>query len=189
VFDAGQAIQFSSVYQKHESDLAFLKRLCKEYGLTLSLKAGKECLTMLIVDPGKPMGGIKYEINRTSETNFSFSEKAVRGAGGASTAYFDMDKKEKVSAAAPGGGEGHEIRTVGTGQAAGAHIQGAAADAKKNEEGNSLTLPGDPRLVASALVNLTGWGRNDGIWLIKESEHTLDVFGGYSTKIALRRQL
>jgi hypothetical protein len=91
-------------------------------------------------------------------------------------------------AVAPGGGDGHEIRTVGVGQAAGAHVQGASSNAKKDEEKNSLTLPGDPRLVASALVNLTGWGRNDGIWLIKESEHILEMASGYTTKITLRRQ-
>jgi len=80
----------------------------------------------------------------------------------------------------------HEIRTVGVSQVA-AHAQGNVNNAKKDEQTNSLTLPGNPRLVSGVTVSLSGWGFNDGDWIVKKSVHKLSVTDGYKTEIDLRR--
>jgi phage protein D len=188
VYESEDTIKFNHVSQFHESNWRFLKRLSSLYGIQMSLKAGNDKLTLVMIATGKPMKkGMLYEIKRDSVTSFSFTDKSSRGTGGTSTAYFDADNKKKVTAQADGEGEGHEIRTVGISQFADAHIQGSKDDAKKDELTGSLTLPGNPRLVSGVLLNLTGWGRNDGEWLIKKSKHKLDVASGYTTEIELRR--
>jgi phage protein D len=190
VYNSKLDVNFLYLAQQHESDMELLKRVCVKYGVTMSLKSGKDGLTVVIVDPGKPINpisNIKYEIKRESVTSFSFSDEAVQGTGGAHTQYFDPNKKEAIRVDINGDGGEHVIRTVGVQQSAAAHIQGKKNDEKKNEIKNSLTLPGNPQLLSGVLANLMGWSHNDGEWLICESKHTLDVPGGYKTEITLRR--
>jgi len=183
----GQSPNIPYISQTHESDYKFIKRLAEQYGLAASLKGAKGGLTLVVADPREPLGSLQFEINRESVTNFSFSDKAIKGKAGGQSTYWAADKKKEVAVGTAGDGDGHVIRTVAVQQSPEAHIQGTSGDAKKNENTNTLTLPGNPRLLAGVLVNLTGWWRNDGEWLIMKSKHTLDVASGYKTTVELRR--
>jgi hypothetical protein len=50
-----------------------------------------------------------------------------------------------------------------------------------------LTLPGDPLLVAGACVDVTGWARLDGRYLIIEARHEISRDAGYVTALRLKR--
>lgn len=58
----------------------------------------------------------------------------------------------------------------------------------KYDKSVTITLPGDPDLVAGVTVLLEGWGPWDGKYIIKQAVHTVDS-KGYVTKIQLRRVL
>jgi len=187
-YDVSADISFDHIAQMNESDLEFLKRLARKYGILLSLKSGKTRLTIVMIDPGKPLTETVFEIRKENVTRFEFSDKTIQATKGAQTAYFDSANKKLVTISAAGSGEGeHEIVTIGISQAAAANAQGNVNNAKKDEQTNSLTLPGNPRLLAGVTVSLSGWGFNDGDWIVKKSTHTLTVTGGYKTEIDLRR--
>jgi len=187
-YNVSADISFDHIAQMNESDLEFLKRLARKYGILLSLKSGKTRLTIVMSDPDKPLTTTVYEITRENVISFKFNDSAIKGAKGSQTAYFDSANKKLVTASAAGSGEGeHEIRTVGVSQAPAAHAQGNVNDAAKDKNTNQLTLPGNPRLVSGVTVSLSGWGFNDGDWIVKTSEHTLTVTDGYKTVIYLRR--
>ncbi len=51
----------------------------------------------------------------------------------------------------------------------------------------SVTLLGNPELVAASCVNVTGFGAFDGKYIITTATH--DIGGGYTTTLELRRCL
>jgi phage protein D len=190
VFDAGRPIPLRHLPQVKESDLMLLKRLAKTYGLSFSLKGGAGSLTLVIIGNSQRLkGAAVYEICRESLTSFSFDDKTAVGTKGARSQYFDADKKKLIELAVPGtDADGHEIRTVSVREATEAHLEGALDSAKAYGASGDLSLPGNPRLLAGAMVNLSGWGRYDGNWLVVESEHSLDVSSGYKTGIKIKRK-
>jgi hypothetical protein len=50
-----------------------------------------------------------------------------------------------------------------------------------------VQLPGDPKLVAGASVDVNGWSRLDGRYLIIEARHEIDRSSGYATTLRLKR--
>lgn len=61
---------------------------------------------------------------------------------------------------------------------------------EKNKEAGkgSLTLSGDIRLAAGITINVAGWGKYDGKYIIESAEHAVGS-GGYTTTINIRRVL
>ena len=59
--------------------------------------------------------------------------------------------------------------------------------ANKHENTATITLVGDPRLVAGATVNLTGFGAFSGKYIIENAKHK--VSNGYTVDIELRKCL
>jgi hypothetical protein len=50
-----------------------------------------------------------------------------------------------------------------------------------------VQLPGDTRLVAGATVDVTGWSRIDGRYLIITARHEISRSSGYTTMLLLKR--
>lgn len=51
----------------------------------------------------------------------------------------------------------------------------------------SLTLPGNPKLVAGVTFDLTDCGKLSGKYLIESARHRLDRGGGYTTELEVKR--
>lgn len=76
---------------------------------------------------------------------------------------------------------------------------GSAAEAKKLAEKRlrlhnkycrtaEFTMPGSPALAAGVTVELKGWGGWDGAYIVKQAKHTVSE-NGYTTSISLRKVL
>ena len=188
VFTTGLDINFSFVYQERLSDLEFLKKLTKQSGISLSLKGGRDNLTLVATNVKKAMEGEPvFEIRRQDVARFRFTDQAIQGAGGGVTRHLNHDTEELVVTEIQGEGEGHQIVMPPIGQSPAAQLQGTANKAAEGEKFYNLTMPGNPRLLSGVKVNLSGWGHNDGGWAITESRHTLDAASGYVTEIKLSR--
>ena len=59
--------------------------------------------------------------------------------------------------------------------------------ANKHENTGSLTLVGDPRLVAGVTLTLVNFGAFDGKYIVEKARHK--VGGGYTLQIELRKCL
>jgi phage protein D len=193
-YKVAEPIELPCECQVGESDYQFIRMLAERYSLIMSLTGGKDRLTLVISDVGSFMEGEPvYEITRQHTINFSFSEELVRGAGGAVTRYFDSDDKKlvrnEVTTAHP---TEHEINTVGVMAAPKAHVKGLANNLSNQGAEGKLTLPGNPRLLAGVKVNLSGWHRNDGEWLVEKTMHSLVVganeANGYLTTLTIKRK-
>ena len=68
---------------------------------------------------------------------------------------------------------------------AAAQAEGEAERHAVDKTALELSLPGDPALVAGAIVRLEGFARLDGRYLIAEARHTLSR-AGYTTDLQTR---
>jgi phage protein D len=83
-------------------------------------------------------------------------------------------------------GQGHQDRAI-VREAMGRY---AAKPPETMERAATLDLPGNPKLIAGATVELPvdEWGKNGGVWAVKESSHTLDAASGYRTSLSLKKK-
>ena len=212
-----EGIALSRVTQADEGDLAFLKRLAKDYGLTCSYKAGgldgQSRPTLVLVGAEKLEAAAPiYEIPRSLCTRYRFRDKVQPGSRGAYTRYFDSDLKELVEFEVTEGatmetdpflkgpvatlrGRGHQIRRRQVGNKAHHEVRSRRAlrSSKGYEHEATLTLPGEARLRSGVVASMPtdgadGWGNNGGNWLVIHSRHALGE-DGYSTELTVRRTL
>lgn len=197
LYESAYDPSYERVEQFKEGDIAFASRLCHDAGL--SLKVTNNIIVAFDQETyeAKPESRVfrkgdgsytKYSMNIGS-TNTKYSSCRVRYTDPASGKLiegiaYDEDYKEdaktnqqleqwaKVSSVA-------EAKTLA-----------AKRLRLYNKYGKTvtLTLPGDPDLIAGVTVLLEGWGPWDGKYIVKQAVHTVDS-KGYVTKIQLRRVL
>ena len=188
---------YARAEQFKASDIEYLSALCHDAGI--SLKATNNILVLF--------DQASYEAKPAVVT-------IKRGAGGYTKYTLDVGEADaqysscRVSYTNPSTGKSIEAT---------AYVEDYKADAKNNqqlevtakvfsiaeaktlaekrlrlhnkyEKTASITLPGNPDLVAGVTVMLENWGAWDGKYIIKQTKHTIDE-DGYTVQIRLRRAL
>lgn len=200
--------------QMRETDLAFLKRVAGEYGHLFSVRDSKLVFTSVYdIQRGNPV----IEFNRGDLIRYSVKDKALTTYQDAEVSYHNPSENEVVKATIPAddiGTGGGNLLLAGRGASAatgtGAKKSGSAdklrvevraenkqqAEAKaraalnkRNVSGQegSITVEGNPLLVAGNNIELTGLGNLSGKWYVKKSSHRIDKSGGYTTDADLNR--
>ena len=204
VFESGRAIGLKRLDQFDKTDLGLIKELAERYGLSFSVKAGKEGPTIVIA--GLDTIKTKPPVLRLSVghcTGYSFEDSVRLHPRGRYVRYFDPEKKELVEF-------GHERMKLkvgdrltgsaldlpdGTGQQDRAVIREAMQvyaqmdDPQEVECKASIALPGNPNLLAGVVLELPEdeWAYYAGKWVIDKSTHTMDVKSGYKTALELKK--
>jgi uncharacterized protein len=190
-------IRIGRTTQNRETDLAFLKRISREYGYLFSIRDSTLTFTsMYDIDARTPVASIDI----TQTTRYSFTDKLVNTYVGASAAFHNVETRETVSVneTRPENIDG-QVVTDGTAQdtieirTKAENIQQGEAKAKAalyraNTEGQtgSISLEGNPLLLAGNNVELTGFGQLSGKYQIVSSNHNIST-GGYLTDIEVKR--
>lgn len=209
-------IQLGRITQTDESDLAFLKRLAKDYGLVCSLKGnGKSEPAALVILKAEALEqrAPVYILGRSSLTRWRFRDKITPGSRGSYTRYFDSELKELVEfevkvdpdqvwdgllkRKVPGlWGRSQQVRTLHRAPRPSlqVHAKRALRSSKSFEHEATLTMPGQVRIRAGVTVELPvdgvdGWGALGGRYLVYHSRHRLEVQGGYTTECTVRKVL
>jgi phage protein D len=181
--------------QYQETDWAFAVRIGREYGYALKLTDNNKTLAVMkLGDDTEPvrtlapadLSRLTYrdritEVPSRSELRHhdaATGQLVVYGASKGVMAPEDTTtasdtKKRHVRAKTP----------------AQAQAIAEAEQARHEIDKTSLEvqLPGDPLLVAGASVDVTGWSRLDGRYLIIEARHEISRNAGYATTLLLKR--
>ena len=196
---------YDRVEQYQMSDIALLRRLSHDAGISLKVTSKKLVLFDQVDYESKPP---VMEIQKAPGAySGGVSEKAYisyrLSIGTADTQYQSC----RVSYNDPGTGkciEGIYESPDGGGSGDGQRLEihakvSSAAQAKQLAEKNlrlhnkycrtaEFTLSGNPALVAGQTVNLTDWGSWSGKHIIKQATHTIGG-SGYTTEISVRKAL
>lgn len=188
---------YQRVEQAKTSDMRFLEKLCRDAGI--SLKATNNILVLFdqAAYEAKPT---VITIRRGDGSHLKWKLRS----GEADTKYASC----RVSYTDPASGrviqatvyvEDYDAKRENNQQLEVTAKVASAAEAKtlaeknlrlhnKHQKTASLTLPGNPDLMAGLTVRLTGWGMWSGKYIINKAVHSLGS-GGYTTQIELRRVL
>ena len=186
---------YKRIEQYKVSDIAFLQKLCQLCGC--SLKVSNNVIIIFdqseyekrpIVRTFRYGDGsiIKYKISTGSDNTYSSCRVSYVTPSGQlieATAYIDgykaetddkqcLEVSQKVSGIA-------EAQTI---------AEKLLRLHNKYEITGSITVPGDPRLLAGCVVALSGWGAFDGKYVISKAFHKAGS-DGYTTQITLRKAL
>ncbi len=184
--------------QNRETDLAYLKRLADEFGYQFSIKGDKLVFVSIFdIEKGLPV----VTLDRTDLMNYTLRDKALQTYKKANVKYHNPKERKVVSATVSdvdnGGGEKFneataadtlEIRTKAENQEQ-AEVKAKVAlyRSRSNQIEGSLTVPGNPFLVAGNNFELTDMGQLSGKYHIMESNHSIQKGGGYVTALNIKR--
>ena len=185
---------YSRVEQITMSDIAFLKQLCHNAGI--SLKATDNIIVLFdqaAYEAKPPVLTIKkgsgtytrYRL-RTGAADKEYASCRV--------SYTDPVSKETIQATAYAEGYSSKdknnqrlevtakVNSIGEAQAL---AKKRLRLKNKNEKTAIFTLPGNPTLLAGATILLSGWGLWDGKYIISQAQHSIGE-AGYTTQLRLR---
>ena len=178
--------------QNNESDLAFLSRMCKQYGIIFSVRGDQ----LVFLNPENLENGDAIaKFNRSQLATYSFKDKTADTFEAAVVSKRDIrtnsvpkwrvennaDPTQKAELVV-GGRVENESQAKAT-------ADGALRDKNKDKLTGSFSTDGNPLLVAGVNVEMEGFGAFSGKWNIKESRHKIDIGSGYVTDVQIRKGL
>lgn len=199
-------IRIDRVTQYQERDVEFLTRLAREYGYAFKIVGSKLVFTELA---DLRDGGTVATLKATDLIAIRLRDKIKDIYQEAKVKYHDPKTKKLVVY----GVKGDQVAEVGqtaastkkqSGQstsgdtlklstrsgskaAAQAKAQAALDDANLQQTAGSLTVPGNPKLVAGTTFELADCGKLSGKYLVESARHRLDRGGGYVTEVEVKR--
>ncbi|MDF0606622.1 contractile injection system protein, VgrG/Pvc8 family [Neisseriaceae bacterium TC5R-5] len=201
-----RSIAIDRVTQYQERDVAFLTRLGREYGYAFKIVGNKLVFTELT---NLHENDVVATIKLTDLKSLSLRDKIKDVYQQAKVKYHNPKTKKLVVYGVKGGevtqvGQSTQTSKPRSGQAssgdtlklatrsgskATAQTKAKAALNRSNlqQTGGTLTLMGNPKLVAGNTVQLLGCGQLSGKYLIESARHRLERSSGYSTELEVKR--
>lgn len=182
-------IKIRRITQKQERDIAFLKRLAEDYGYVFKITDGK--LVFYEVEKLESADSI-FVIDRKDMISFSLRDKTHELYKACEVSYHDPKSKRLITHTVEAEGivkgdvlKIHE-RCENKEQAI---AKAKAALVRKNglQTEGSITVIGNPKLVAGSNIEITGLYALSGKYHIKSSRHTIDRASGYKTELEVKR--
>lgn len=187
-FDEPQ-LRLERITQRDEDDLTFLTRVADLYGYVFTVRG--EQLVFYRVAPLEAEPPI-VTVRRRDVKEYRFKDKAREIYRAVVVAYENPKTKKTIThEVTVGGVVGGEVYKLEDRMenAAQAESIGRATLHELNLRATtgSITLEGEPRLVAGSIIVLTGWGALDGRYRAETSRHEMTRRDGYITTPELKR--
>lgn len=180
VADTLAAITLPHVDQINESDINLLTRLVKEHDAIAKPAGGK--LILAKRGESKTTGGASLpglSLTPTGVTSWRVTLAKRTPAGSVVASWRDLATAQDKEITAGSGEPVKRLRHQYANQAAAtAAAKAELGKSQRAERQLSLSLPGDPALIAETPLTLTGF--RDGVngdWLVTRVEHSLDASG------------
>lgn len=203
MFLSGSDPYYERVEQRQMSDIAFLRKLCRDAGI--SLKASSKMLILFDQQEYESKDAVltihnknknakpdekylSYELNIGTE-NSRYQSCRV--------SYNDPKTGKKITATAKvpdysGTNENNQQLEITAKVSSTAEAMKLAEKQlrlhNRNCRGADFTMPGNPKLAAGVTVKLEGWGGWDGKYIVRTAAHTVGG-SGYTTAIQLNKVL
>lgn len=179
------------VEQDGESDIAFLKRLCKKSGCALKV-TDSQLIIFDVEDCEKRDPVMTLEKDSGKIKNFSLKTKTVDVYKSCEVSYQHGIKSETIKSEfqdpSKTTGKRLKIREKVETQADADRLAKKRLREKNSEETTgSFTMIGDFSLLSGNTIEISGFGIYDGKYLISRSTH--DLSNGYTTRIEIKKTL
>ena len=181
-------VKVDRITQNAEQDLALLKRLGESYGYVFSVRGAKLAWHELAALDSKRAIVTIERIGLAG--SYTLRTKTSQVYKAAQVSYHDPKTKTLKSHTekATGVTTGDTLKLVQRCENK-AQAEAKAKAALRNSNGRqiegSVTLHGDPRVVAGINVELAGFGVLSGKYQVLKSRHAMDRMGGYTTTLEL----
>lgn len=186
-------IRIDRVTQYQERDVEFLTRLGREYGYAFKIVGTKLVFTELA---NLRDGTAVTTIKKADRLRLNLRDKIKAIYHEAKAKYHDPKTKKLVSytlkndqiTAMPASSDTLRV-TSRAGSKAGVESKARAALENTNlqQTSGSVTVIGNPKLVAGNTFDLAECGRFAGKYLSESARHRLDRSGGYTTELEIKR--
>lgn len=180
-------IQVGSKAQNNESDLSFLAKLSKKFGIIFSVR-GNQLVFLNPEDLEKQDAILSLKENQLSR--YSFKDKTSDTFETAEVSRRDsksnsVKKWQQKSSGDPTKKDtlviGGRIENESQAEAA---SKGGLRDKNKDKLSGSFSTDGNPLLVAGVNVDMQEFGAFSGKWTVKEARHSISD-NGYTTDISI----
>lgn len=194
-------IRIGRVTQHREKDLTFLNRLADEYGYAFTVKGSK-----LIFTPLKSLEAINKvtSIDKTDCIDWEISDKGIGVFNQATVKSHNPNQNRTIKSTytvdqvankdnaeftfLKEGNNSLEVRTkTENEQQANAKSEAALHKSNSLQQTATVRVIGNVVLLAGQNIELTGFGRNSGVWHILKSKHEFDKSKSYETEMELKR--
>ncbi|EAA7727030.1 late control D family protein, partial [Salmonella enterica subsp. enterica serovar Oranienburg] len=190
LIDEGSNPYYEREDQMEESDLKFLHRLCQDEGVSLKVTDSQLVIfAQEMFEEKEPIATLTLGVDEIIRYSFSAQSSDLYKS---CTCKYRVPKKRKSLAYTwedPSVEDGANLKI----RKLVANLDEAKRKAKaalrlKNRYQNtgSLVLPGDTRLIAGVTLNLAGFGKFSGKYLVSKATHAISN-GGYTTSADIRR--
>ena len=176
--------------QTEQSDLSFLMKLCNDAGLALKITDNK----IVIFDEEKyEKNDIVMTVTKGSDLikSYNFKSSTTEIYSACHVKYQNSDTKNNIEYAFTLNNKqgktlmiNQEVKTVAEAETL---AKKKLREKNKEELTASFSLVGTFLLVAGVTINIVGFGKFDGKYIVSKASH--EVGGGYSVNIDLRRCL
>ncbi|MCU7097926.1 phage late control D family protein [Salmonella enterica] len=191
-----QPITIDRVTQYAETDVGFLKRLASDYGYALKVTADELIFSHLAtlrsnapVTTLTPQDVARWSLRDT--INRIYKKATVSHQKSKDKTLVTYNSDGSTTTEVRGKSTSADTLKVNTRAAdeGTAQVKADAALDSNNEyqQTGSLSLMGEPQLIAGNKITLEGFGVLSGEWLITSARHSFDRSSGYSTEIEVGR--
>jgi len=181
---------FQRVTQRQETDLGFLRRLALDHDYDFTIRGSQLIFyAREALEASAPV----TTIGRSDVARFGFKDRSHQIYAAAQVAYQQPLAKQLITqtanaaSAVPTSDSAKRVMRCENGQQAQLKAQSALHAANMMKATMQIACSGSPYLVAGNTVAVTGFGVNDGTYLIEQARHQLRRETGYTTEIDARK--
>lgn len=182
-------IKVKRITQKQERDLAFLKRLAEDYGYVFKITDNK--LVFYEIEKLEK-AQVVFVIDRKDMISFSLRDKTHELYKACEVSYHDPKGKKLLTHTTQADGvvKGDVLKLnerCENKEQAMAKAQAALHRKNSLQTEGTITVTGNPKLVAGSNIEVTGLYVLNGKYQIVSSRHTIDRSAGYKTELEVRK--
>lgn len=194
LYEASSNPSYNRLDQTEQSDLAFVNDQAKQEGIAVKISAKTLVLfDEAVYEQKDPVATIERGKDNVLQYQFSWGT-AYTAYRACEVTYKPAKSKRTIKytytpPGAPKTGPTLRINQHVDSQAAAQRAaRNSLRDKNKGAGKGSLTLVGDIRLASGLTIDVVGWGRFDGKYIIESCRHQING-GGYTTVIEIRKVL